>query len=101
MGRHTYKPWDRRSWTVTTAEGEPFTITTSEGATWALRALIAAGPEGLRPTDGASGRFGMLIGKLRDLGLQIEALPPEDEGERPGFRLAERVEPEPPNHSSS
>lgn len=93
MGRHAYKPWDRRSWAVSPADGEAFNITTSEGATWALRALIAAGPEGLQPTDGAVGRFAMLIGKLRDLGLQIEDLPPGDKDGRPGFRLSCRVEP--------
>lgn len=93
MGRHTYKPWDRRSWAVTLAEGAPFTVETTEGATWALRALIAAGREGLQPNDGAVGRFAMLIGKLRDLGLQIEDLPPGDKDGRPGFRLSCRVEP--------
>lgn len=93
MGRHTYKPWDRRSWAVTPAEDAPFTVETTEGATWALRALIAAGPEGLHPTDGASGRFALLIGKLRDLGLQIEDLPADEETGRAGFRLAGKVEP--------
>ncbi|MFC3086540.1 winged helix domain-containing protein [Tabrizicola soli] len=90
MGRHS--TWDRRSWTVTPAEGATFTVATSEGATWALRALIAAGPAGLRPTDGASGRFCLLIGKLRDLGLSIEDLPAEDEGGRAGFRLVCQVD---------
>ncbi|MFP5481149.1 MAG: hypothetical protein ACLGIE_15900 [Alphaproteobacteria bacterium] len=55
--------------------------------------MISAGPEGLRPTDGASGRFAMLIGKLRDLGLQIDNLPAGDEIGRPGFRLTCIVEP--------
>lgn len=91
MGRNS--TWDRRSWTVTPAEGATFSVATSEGATWALRALIAAGHEGLRPTDGASGRFGPLIGKLRDLGLSIEDLPEDGETGRPGFRLACHVEP--------
>lgn len=92
MAEHKHKPWDRRSWTVTPGKGEPFTITTSEGATWALRTLISAGPEGLQPTDGASGRFAMLIGKLRDLGLSIEDLPAEDEDGRAGFRLVCQVD---------
>lgn len=91
MAQHKHKPWDRRSWTVTPAQGEPFTVATSEGATWALRALISAGHEGLRPTDGSAGRFAMLIGKLRELGLSIEDLPAEDEGGRAGFRLVSRV----------
>ena len=93
MGQHKHKPWDKRSWTVTPADGEPFTVTTSEGATWALRALIAAGPEGLHPTDGASGRFTLLIGKLRELGLQIEDLRTQEANGRAGFRLACKVEP--------
>ena len=84
MGHHT---WDRRSWTVTTTGGEPFVIQTDGGATWALRALIAAGPKGLHPTDGASGRFATLVGKLRDLGVSVEGLPLGDESGRPGFRL--------------
>lgn len=91
MGRHS--TWDRRRWIITPADGEPFTITTSEGATWALRALISAGPEGLRPTDGASGRFAMLIGKLRDLCLQIEDLDADVLTGRRGFRLASEVVP--------
>jgi hypothetical protein len=90
MGR--LSTWDRKRWLVTPANGEPFTIDTDSGVTWALRALIATGPEGLRPTDGASGRFAHLIGKLRDLGLSIDDLPTE-EGERPGFRLDGKAEP--------
>ncbi|WP_374646661.1 hypothetical protein [Tabrizicola sp.] len=92
MAQHKHKSWDRRSWTVTPAQGEPFTVATSEGATWALRALISAGHEGLRPTDGASGRFCLLIGKLRDLGMSIDDLPAEDEDGRAGFKLACKVE---------
>jgi hypothetical protein len=91
MGR--YKPWDCCTWVVTPASGDPFNITTTEGATWALRALIAAGPEGLRPTDGASARFAHLIGKLRDLGLSIADLPAEEDGGRAGFRLSDQVGP--------
>ena len=91
MGRHTYKPWDRRSWAVTPAEGNPFTITTEGGATWAVKALIVAGSEGLRPTDGHSGKFAGLVGKLRDLGLQIEDLDADEQTGRPGFRLAVEV----------
>lgn len=86
MGRHS--TWDRRRWVISPADGDPVTINTEGGITWALKALLAAGPEGLRPTDGASGRFAMLIGKLRDLGLQIEDLAADDEVGRPGFRLA-------------
>lgn len=92
MGRIT--TWDRRRWVITPASGDAFTITTSEGATWALRALIAAGPEGLRPTDGACGRFAALVAKLRDLEIQIEDLPSDDETGRPGFWLACGVLPE-------
>lgn len=90
MGRQT---WDCRSWTVTPAGSEPFNIQTEGGATWALRALIAAGPEGTRPTDGASGRFAMLVGKLRDLGLHIEDLPGAVETGRSGYRLSCGVAP--------
>ena len=93
MGQHKHKPWDKRSWTVTPADAEPFTITTSEGATWALRALIAARSDGLRPTDGNSGRFTGLIDKLRDLGLQIEDLPDDSDTGRPGLRLVCEVAP--------
>lgn len=93
MGRNSYKPWDKRFWAVTPTEGKPFTVETTEGATWAMKALRAAGPEGLRPTDGASGRFALLIGKLRDLGIQIEDLPDDDETGRPGFRLVSEVAP--------
>jgi hypothetical protein len=85
MGRPAQ--WDRRAWVIS-GHGEPSTtIETAGGETWALRALISAGPEGLRPTDGATNRFGFLIERLRALGVRIDDLPP-DEAERPGFRLA-------------
>jgi hypothetical protein len=93
MGHHKHRTWDRRSSVVTPPEGEGFSIETTEGATWALRALRAVGPESLRPTDGASGRFAMLIARLRDLGAQIEDLPADVETGRPGFRLVCKVEP--------
>lgn len=91
MGRHTYKPWDRRSWVITTANGDPFNVETIEGVTWALRALISAGAEGLRPTDGHSGKFAGQVAKLRDLGLQIEDLEADEQTARPGYRLACKV----------
>lgn len=91
MGRHS--TWDRKHWVATPAGGEPFQTETNGGITWALKALLAAGPEGLRPTDGASGRFAMLIGKLRDLGFQIDDLDADEATGRPGFRLGFRVEP--------
>lgn len=93
MGQQKHKTWDRRSWVVTPPEGEAFPVETTEGVTWALRALRAAGPEGLRPIDGASGRFAMLIARLRDLGVQIEDLPADDGTGRLGFRLVCKVEP--------
>lgn len=93
MAHHKHKPWDRRSWAVTPVEGRPFTIETTEGATWALRALISAGAEGLRPTDGHSGKFAGQVGKLRDLGLLIEDLDEDEQTGRPGFRLACKVIP--------
>jgi hypothetical protein len=93
MGQHKHKAWDRRCWVVAPPEGEAFTIETTESSTWALRALRAAGMEGLHPTDGASGRFAMLIAKLRDLGIQIEDLQADDETGRPGFLLVSKVAP--------
>lgn len=87
------KPWDKRAWTVKPDQGDPFTIETIEGATWALRALIAAGSQGLRPTDGAEGRFARHVEMLRNLGIEIEDLPSDGEGGRAGFRLSCNVEP--------
>jgi hypothetical protein len=69
MGQQMHRPCYKRSWTVTPADSEPFTIATSEGATWALRALIAVGSECLRPTDRNSGRLAMLIGSFATLGF--------------------------------
>lgn len=90
MGRPAQ--WDRRAWAIT-RHGEPSTtIETAGGETWALRALISAGSEGLRPADGATDRFGLLIGRLRALGVRIEDLPPDDRG-RHGFRLGSTVKP--------
>ena len=86
-----YQTWDRCAWSLTTPGGGTVTITTSGGATWALRALIAAKDEGLRPTDGATGRFTYLIEQLRALGVQIADLPQDDQG-RAGFALACMVE---------
>jgi hypothetical protein len=91
MGRH--QTWDRRAWSISLAQDEPFTIETTGGATWALRALIAAGSEGLRPTDSSTGRFAFLIGQLRELGLEIDDLAPDEEAARIGFVLACLVEP--------
>lgn len=93
MAHQKHKPWDRRSWVITPAKGDPIIIETTEGATWALRALISAGAEGLRPTDGHSGKFAGLVGKLRDLGLQIDDLPADEDTGLPGFRLSCRVAP--------
>lgn len=84
------KAWDKRSWRVTCPGRKPFTTVTSEGATWALRALMAAGQKGLYPTDGAEGRFGLLVGHLRGLGIEIEALQSDEHGRR-GFVLACQV----------
>ncbi len=87
------KPWDKRARTVKPAQGDPFITETTGGATWALRALIAAGSDGLRPTDGAEGRFARHIDTLRSLGIEIEELPSDGEGGRVGFRLSCNVEP--------
>lgn len=85
------KAWDKRSWRVTCPGRKPFTATTTEGATWALRALIAAGQEGLYPTDGAEGRYGLLVGRLRGLGIDIEDIQSAEHG-RSGFALVCQVE---------
>jgi hypothetical protein len=89
MGRqHT---WDRQGWAVTTHGGETLTITTRGGATWALRALSAAGQDGLRTTDGASGRFSLLVDQLRGLGVLVKDLPPDSQGLL-GFALVCSIE---------
>lgn len=85
------KAWDKRLWQVTCPGREPLAITTTEGATWALRSLIAAGQEGLRPIDGAGGRFGLLIARLRRLGVEIRDMEADELG-RGGFILACQVE---------
>lgn len=93
MAHHKDKPWDRRSWVITPAKGAPFIVETIEGVTWALRALISAGAEGLRPTYGHSGKFAGQVAKLRDLGLLVEDLEADKKTGRPGYRLTCRVEP--------
>ena len=90
MTRHTV--FDRATWHVQMGAGDPVRIETTNGATWALRALIAAGEEGLHPIDTGGGRWAHLVDSLRDSGLPVEDLSPDDEGRR-GYRLAATVRP--------
>lgn len=82
--------FDRASWLVQAADGEPFPLETTHGTTWALRALVAAGAEGLHPIDTSGGRWAHLIDRLRGLGVLVDDLPENDEGRR-GYRLAVSV----------
>ncbi|MBL4928915.1 winged helix domain-containing protein [Fuscibacter oryzae] len=85
--------WDRVIWTQISTDGTIGKFTTTAGETWALRALIAAGNEGLRPTDGAEGRFALLVEKLRALGVQIDSTSQAAGANvRTGFRLMGTVE---------
>lgn len=88
MTKHTI--FDRARWTVQTGAGDPLNIETTNGATWALRTLIAAGDGGLRPIDTGGGRWALLVDRLRDLGVPVEDLPEDDDGRR-GYRLAATV----------
>lgn len=88
MTRHT--TFDRAAWFVQVGAGDPVRIETTNGATWALRALVAAGEEGLHPIDTGGGRWAHLVDRLRETGLPIEDLPENDEGRR-GYRLAATV----------
>lgn len=86
--------WDRAIWSVKDADGEARTVVTQAGATWALRALIAAKSEGLRPFDTSAGKWSSHVSGLRALGISIADLPAE--GDLPcGFRLACAVAPGP------
>lgn len=86
------RSWDRAAWQVAASDSEPFEITTKTGATWALRALMVAGVEGLHPIDTGGGRWAHLVERLRDIGLPIDDLPDNEEGRR-GYRLAATVRP--------
>lgn len=82
MTRHS--TFDRAAWLVQVGAGDPVRIETSNGSTWALRALIAARGDGLFPHDTASGRWAHLIDRLREIGLPIEDLPGKEDGRRGG-----------------
>lgn len=83
--------FDRARWTVQTGAGDPITITTDGGATWALRALIAAKAEGLHPSDTGGGKWEGFVTRLRESGLPVDDLPPDRQG-RAGYRLGATVQ---------
>lgn len=88
MARH--HTFDRAAWLVQVGAGDPVQIETTNGATWALRALIAAGETGLHPIDTGGGRWALLVDRLKERGLPIEDLPTDPDGRR-GYRLAATV----------
>ena len=88
MARHS--TFDRAAWLVQVGAGDPVQIETTNGATWALRALIAAGVAGLHPIDTGGGRWALLVDRLKERGLPIEDLPTDPDGRR-GYRLAATV----------
>jgi hypothetical protein len=90
MARHG--TFDRAAWFVQVGAGDPVRIETSNCSTWALRALMAAGEEGLHPIDTGGGRWAHLVDRLRELGLPIDDLP-DNEGGRRGYRLVATVRP--------
>ena len=90
MARH--HTFDRAAWLVQVGAGDPVQIETTNGATWALRALIAAGETGLHPIDTGGGRWAHLVDRQRDIGLPIDDLPDNEDGRR-GYRLAATVRP--------
>lgn len=85
-----HNAFDRARWTIQTGAGDPIQIETSNGTTWALRALMAAGDGGLHPIDTGGGRWANLVAGLRDLGLPVDDLPEDDNGRR-GYRLCATV----------
>ena len=85
------KSWDRAAWLVSVNGGEPKEMITENGLTWALRALITAGDQGVFPHDTTGGRWALLVDQLRAAGLPVEDLPTDDEGRR-GYRLAATVQ---------
>ena len=85
------KTWDRFSWTMTDDDGTNQTVLTEGASTWALRALIAAKSDELRPHHSNAGKWRNTVAGLRALGLLIDDLPADDTG-RTGYRLACTVE---------
>jgi hypothetical protein len=81
--------WDRATWFITN-DNQTRIIETERGTTWALRALIAAGSEGLRPIDTAGDRWRFMIDQLRALGVPVRDLEPDQNGRR-GYALACKV----------
>ena len=79
--------FDRAAWFVQAGAGDPVRIETTNGATWALRALMAAGNAGLYPIDTGGGRWAQLVDRLRESGLPVDDLPDDEDGRR-GYRLA-------------
>lgn len=51
---------------------------------WALRALMAAGPNGVTPIERPAPRWSAYVHKLRRMGLVIETIPEEHGGPFPG-----------------
>lgn len=82
--------WDEASWAVDTGDSTPIYCQTQGGQTWAIRALIAAGPEGLRPIDTGNGRWAKMVEELRAKGVAIADLP-DLEGRSSGFVLAGKI----------
>lgn len=84
------QPWDSAAFAVEVEGQPPFTIETSGGLTWALRALIAAGHGGCVPADASGTRWPGFVAQLRTMGLPIDEAP-EDAGIR--FTLRAKTKP--------
>lgn len=82
--------WHEASWTVDTGDSTPIHCQTQGGQTWVIRALIAAGPEGLRPIDTGNGRWAKMVEELRAKGVAIADLS-DLEGRPSGFVLACKI----------
>lgn len=80
--------WDSATFVVEVEGQPPFTIQTVGGPTWALRALVAAGPGGCVPADATGSRWPGYVAQLRTMGLPIEEAP---EDARTQFILHARV----------
>ena len=82
--------WDRARWAVEAADGATTEVETDSALTWAVRSLVAAGDGGFRPVAAKHERWAAMVGRLRELGVQVLDLPPDREG-LSGFRLASPV----------
>lgn len=72
MMARSAQAWDHAAFAVEIEGQPPFTIETSGGLTWTVRALIAAGPEGCVPADATWSRWPGYIAQLRAMGLPID-----------------------------